>query len=311
MTAAVYSGPGVNCQAWRRHRVLLCVAGQFVTQAVVGVPFMLSTLLRHVAQSFAGLLQVLRDNNTTHLAPQLRLEGILTPAALFASSPEALHRLGFVDTPIAGRRASLGGSADRRMDHPVIAHTSRGSTSVAAAALSTTGGRQAALSQLDSLMYANSSKRPRDSLWRTWCVAAATWGLPPLPLDVQLVRKVAAYLRTGGYRSSAQFFARARQQHVLSTGAEPSADVLLCIRQCNLAIERGIGPSALKDAFQFESLLSPFTWRTLDVIESLPSDSPVSALAVVVIGCWWFARGIELSAAVVNDVRLSPATKQY
>ena len=108
-----------------------------------------------------------------------------------------------------------------------------------------------------------------------------------------VVEKVSASLKRGGHRSARQYFSQARRQHVLHTGKQVPADVELCVRDMTRSLERGLGGPALKDAFRLESLELPRP----------EEDVPVSArtqTTVVVLGCWFLLREIEVAALKVK-----------
>ena len=81
------------------------------------------------------------------------------------------------------------------------------------------------------------------------------WGLQPTPLTVNLVRRMAASLREGGYRAVDQYFSRARQEHLRAIGEAPSDVVEDAIKMYTRACQRGIGPHEFKDCFRFERLV--------------------------------------------------------
>ena len=63
-------------------------------------------------------------------------------------------------------------------------------------------------------MYSRSSMGPGEAVWHTWCEAARCFGRQEFPLTHDLVIDCAAFFEAGGYRSAAQDFCRARQEHV-------------------------------------------------------------------------------------------------
>ena len=160
------------------------------------------------------------------------------------------------------------------------------------AALATEHGRQAALRTLDSDVYANSTRAPRDSLWATWVFVAAAWDIPPIPVTEDMVRRVAAGLKAGGYRVPEQYFSRSRQEHLRQVGSPFDAAAEQAIADCSRSVTRGIGPSSLKRSFPFADLAPKVAWPEV--------------VALLVVGCWWLCRGIELAAATVGDVTLNP-----
>ena len=79
-------------------------------------------------------------------------------------------------------------------------------------------------------VYARSARRPNDARWTTWCKICEAWKIDPVPLSTYVIEKVGASLRKGGYRSSAQYFSRARKEHVQVTGMPVPAPVEIAIR---------------------------------------------------------------------------------
>ena len=117
--------------------------------------------------------------------------------------------------------------------------------------------------------------------------------MPALPLTAESVEKVSASLKEAGYRSARQYFARARREHVLQMKTEVPPEVLLRMRDAIRAIERGIGGPALKDAFRMEDLVLPLP--SLEV-----SAARRQAVSLVVLGCWFLLREIEIAAVRVK-----------
>ena len=103
-------------------------------------------------------------------------------------------------------------------------------------------------------MYANSSMAPREAAWQTWCEAAKAMKMSEMPLTHDLVIAVGALFKAGGCRSAAQYFGRARAEHVNFTNSEIPPNVLLLIPKVIRSIERGMGAGALKDGFKVEDL---------------------------------------------------------
>ena len=174
------------------------------------------------------------------------------------------------------------------------------------AALATENGRQAALRRLDADVYANSTRAPRDSLWATWVFVAAAWNIPPIPVTEDTVRRVAAGLKAGGYRVPEQYFSRARQEHLRQVGSPIDAAAEQAIADCPRSVTRGVGPSSLKHSFPFEDFAPRVAWPEVAQLAAAPPEGPLFPVALLVVGCWWLCRGIELAAATVGDVTLIP-----
>ena len=191
-----------------------------------------------------------------------------------------------------------------RSDHPVLQYTVRGSRTAVATALATEGGRRRALAAVDRDVYAASSRAPRDSLWSTWVFIATSWGEAPLPVTPAVIRLVAAGLKSGGYRSCEQYFSRARQEHLRVLGVPVDAAAEQAFRDFGRSVERGAGPSELKDGFRLEDLAPFVAIPSAEGAASAAEGCCLAPWALTVLGTWWVCRGIELSAAEAADVEL-------
>ena len=267
--------------------------------------------------NFRDVLARLRAADLTHLAPRLVDQGVrnidqmnsLTPEQVLAIAPdqrdlEAFCRL--VGRSIPKRTAEIRHRG--RRDRPVATSATRGSI-IGALEAATPAVQQEAIQDLVRDQYANTTRNTRDSRWNLWTRLATSWKLPPLPITTELVQAIASSLKRGRYRSSAQIFSMARQQHVAHTGFRLSADIEQQITMSIRSIERGLGPSTLKDAFIVEDLAA-----TTD--SSITPSTPVEHWAeylydcvlVTIICCWWMLRGIEVAAAKFADVWFETTT---
>ena len=281
-------------------------------------------------------------------APALRKAGFSTFHSLLDADPARLASLGIPRAELGEQEPSSSlalvpvrpaSRSPRRSDLPVVAHTTRGSRAAVSAALATEHRRQAALRKLDSDVYANSSRAPRDSLWATWVFVAKAWGIPPVPVTEDTIRRVAAGLKAGGYRVPEQYFSRkniyeewghplmqrqsrpsgattstasgAKQEHLRQVGAPIDAAAEQAIADCSRSVTRGIGPSSLKHSFPFEDLAPRVAWPTVAQLTAAPPEGPLFPVALLAVGCWWLCRGIELAAATVGDVTLIPERSEF
>ena len=259
-----------------------------------------------VGETFGELLKFLSRHGLTRLALPLRGVGISSPRALALATQSQLTEAGFsaADLAALGRAAPPQSSSSSvvtpaiadalvplRPDHPRVRAPRRASQEAGAEVTLTEVSRAKALTDLEEAAYAASSRVTQDAQWRTWEYFARCWGVPPLPLTVDTVKKVLASFRAGHYRAVAGYVARARQMHIMHTGADPSPNVQLALSVYTRAVTRGMGPAALKDAFELEKL------RNLVACPAPAAQLAVDPKALVVLGSWFMTRGIELSAA--------------
>ena len=66
--------------------------------------------------------------------------------------------------------------------------------------------------------------------------------MPPFPLTVLKLHAVGAMLKAGGYRSPANHFSRAKEEHV-SQGFHWSDALHFVVRKATMSITRGIAPA--------------------------------------------------------------------
>ena len=116
-----------------------------------------------------------------------------------------------------------------RFDQPTIRSSAGGLLSRALLAADPLHAEEA-LRDFRENVYARSARRPNDARWTTWCKICEAWKIDPVPLSTDVIEKVGASLRKGGYRSSAQYFSRARKEHVQVTGMPVPAPVEIAIR---------------------------------------------------------------------------------
>ena len=141
------------------------------------------------------------------------------------------------------------------------------------------------------LLRHQSTQDPRGSQWKTWCTIAHAWGLLPIPITDELVLAVGASLKYGGYRSSKNYFLRAQQEHRDNIDTPLSDRTLALITRVTRSINRGIGPTPLKDSFELELFHTPLpTDETDPGVWYLHTET---ARDITTLCCWWLLRGIE------------------
>ena len=119
--------------------------------------------------------------------------------------------------------------------------------------------------------------------------------MPPLPLTPELVQAAGASFKRGGYRSASLYFSAARKEHILQFGTI-SQDVEVIIKDVTRSIERGQGPSKLKDSFNL---------RDLSKVDLNMEDETFRVdYNMVVVGCFFLTREIELSATLRRHIRI-------
>lgn len=144
-------------------------------------------------------------------------------------------------------------------------------------------------------VYAQSNSGPQASRMKTWRQIAAAWSLAPLPLTPELIKAVGASFKRGGYRSAQLYFGSAKKEHIMQYGSL-SRDLEILIKDVIRSIERGQGPAKLKDSFNLRDLAN------IDL--TLETDQFRIHHNMVVLGCFFLTREIELSATLRRHIRL-------
>ena len=130
-----------------------------------------------------------------------------------------------------------------RKDAPALKPTSRGETGKAMEATRSAGAKDRALSELRKDMNAQSAAAPRDSLLKTWCQFHVAWfgqqalgeEISPFPLTVMKICAVGAMLKSGGYRSAANYLSRAKEEHIVR-GHLWTDELALAVRKTSSSI---------------------------------------------------------------------------
>ena len=96
-------------------------------------------------------------------------------------------------------------------------------------------------------------------------------------------------------------------------GEAPSDVAEDAIKMYTRACQRGIGPHEFKDCFRFERLAGIRALRappSREDIGNVHDDECLWPAAMVVMGTWWMARGIEISFALACHVRFDHPRRQ-
>lgn len=245
----------------------------------------------------ARLWQLLRETNSEHLAPVLLAHGVRAPESLALES-EALLASGVarseLEIVIAGC-SRPGPLVDRgRVDHPTWIPQSGRASLVLALAASQPNNRTRALEFLEQDIIARSSQPALQSRLRTWRALRAAWEVAPFPLTFANVKLVAASLKWDGYRSAQLYFQAAIGHQVRHLQIPVDPFIRALVKDVCRSIRRGLGPSSLKEGFDL-----PVLARIIDVDDACPFDHArlSHAADMMVIGCWFMMREIELSFA--------------
>ncbi len=130
---------------------------------------------------------------------------------------------------------------------------------------------------------------------RWWAQQAATLGFKPRPLTVTKLKAAAAALKAAKYRSAEQYLYAMRKEHLV-LGHSWSEALAVELRDSRRSCGRGLGP-----ARQAQPL--PLDAATLRG-ELPPPSVLLAGVEVILTGCWFLLREIEVANIRVEDLVL-------
>ena len=245
----------------------------------------------------------------TRILPTLVELGWTSPSVLAAQRPR-WSRLDLTDEETSMLQIPLatwlethqdGPPKDPRRDLPKINPSTGGSLK---RALESAQANQSdrTLKSFREDIWARSNSHPHNSRVKTWETIARAWHVPPWPLTPDLIEKVGASLKAGGYKSAKLYFSAARREHVVRHGDIP-VEVELSRKDAVRSIERGLGPSKLKDSFDLTLLRTLWDLPDFQRIE----DDYIMVLS----GSWFLMREIELANARASHVRFEHTSSDH
>ena len=213
-------------------------------------------------------------------------EGPVPPTAAQASAAPA--------GPVPGP----GPRASQRADAPPVLPYRRGDRAAALAVASDPVALRAAVQSLDGAAFAATSAAPRASRAALWADVLRAAGFSADDLSVPAVQAGIAALRAAGYRSAMavadQVICDARER-----GFAPGPALRRTIDKARRACRRGLGPVRHTAPLPLER------------VPELPGGcdpwvlgGPVHPRRYLAVGSWWLTREIELSNALLRDVRV-------
>ena len=269
--------------------------------------FWISSWIDHNMANFAETNQWLTSQGLGRLSMTLLEHDIMTMNDLRANlfSPEpclAKTDQILLKQALRIQEEPTQASYDGRQDAPCNNPRTRGNLQKALEA-ALPENRARSLADLEKDMYANTSRQSRDSLWSTWCVIADKWDVDPVPITSDTAKKIGASFNKGGYRSARMYYNRAKEEHVKMTHQCVPPDIEKTIAQCLNSIERGIGPTQVKDGFPVEALRSAVNIHPNKLLlDTRFMETMEARVDMVILGCWWMTREIELATTKAHHL---------
>ena len=142
-----------------------------------------------------------------------------------------------------------------------------------------------------------------DSRLKTWRELSAAWEIPPWPLTVTLVHSLGASFKRGRYQSCSLYFGAAIAHQLRTLGLPVGEEIRFAVKDTVRAIKRGLGPSQLKDSFDFEALKALV--NPAAELRAFDPEDLGAMLDMTIIGAWWrMLREIEISNARLRRLYL-------
>ena len=124
------------------------------------------------------------------------------------------------------------------------------------------------------------------------------------PITVLKIYAVGALLKSGGHRSPANYFSRAKEEHI-KLGLHRSDALQLAVRKATTSVTHGIEP-----ARQSAPLDLAMVWRTEYPWEPVAGGLPLGGKLLVICGAFFCPRKIEISLALRKHVCVDEKARQ-
>ena len=254
-------------------------------------------------QPIAGLWEALRKSGLSHLAVSFVTNGVRSVDDVTRKFDD-LRASGIPQSDLEAFLASL--SQDQvasplqgRADHPVCLGSHHRASFTLALQAAAPNNRKRALDNLQADILAKSTTPAQESRLKTYRALCSAWEVPAFPLSLESVKCVAASLKAGFYRSPQLYFQAAAGYQMRTLGLPVDSLVRGTIKEVVRSVKRGLGPAKLKDSFDVWKL--QFT-TVSDDEDSFDLTSVEHCTDMVIIGCWWMLREIEMSAAKIQHL---------
>ena len=163
-----------------------------------------------------------------------------------------------------------------------------------------------ALFNLERDYTAASAKGPSASLLQTWKSMHKKMNpdqSEPFPLTPQKIMRVAAAFKSCGYRSFANYLAKAKEQHILLYG-DWGASLSLEAKRAVRSVTRGLGPASQRTPLALEKIIDCERIQPLDH-RPLCDGGPLGVHGLIIVGTHFLLREAEASLLLEANVKLT------
>ena len=181
---------------------------------------------------------------------------------------------------------------------PVVVAPARASIDAALDAASSIDAKQLALAEFEVAKNANSVKKSRASLWRTYQRLHVAWhsdNVPVLPLTATKIGAVASMFKAGRYSSYPNFIAVAKAMHLASFdehGIHWGTELSVAVRDATRSVLRGLGSTRQSSPLDVHRVFAlPLG------TDPVTDDGPISPALFAVMGTFFLTREVEITCA--------------
>eukprot|EP00438_Fugacium_kawagutii_P014285 Skav215770 [mRNA] locus=scaffold106:569116:574315:+ [translate_table: standard] len=152
-----------------------------------------------------------------------------------------------------------------------------------------------AMAEFNMDKHASSNQSTHASRAKWWATRAETRGLKPYPLEPHHIDVAGALLKAGAYRSSAQYFAAMKREHI-TQGYSWSDNLTLAVKDAIRSCTRGQGP---------DKQSPPIDLRKLINVPDVPAleQGPARPRSVVVLFAFFACREAEAGVRLVKHIK--------
>ena len=207
--------------------------------------------------------------------------------------------LAHVSQDSIGKETGAGGSIFRK-DQPRVKEYARADPAKTAEALADQALFDAAWEQFQKDKVAESNRGPNESKKKWWPERATAMGVEPFPLTIEKVDICGTLLKFGMYRSSSQYLAAAKQEHI-SLGYDWSGQLEQRVKQAVLSCTRGLGPDKTCPSFDL--------MKVFDLPDIKPcAGGPRFPKETVIVFAHFACREVEAACRTRADISFQPGS---
>ena len=168
----------------------------------------------------------------------------------------------------------------------------------------TTSERVEAMAFSERDVLARSSAGLKESLWRTWCYFHQSWYGPnsePVPATPHSLAVVVAQMKPSGYLSVGNYVSALKDRHI-ARGHLWEQNLAREVRRAVRSATRGLGSLKQAGELDLDQVVKAFGNPGV-----LVNGGPAVLVRMIVFGCFFLLREVEISLMLARSVVVSSA----